>query len=214
MKKNPAITEATQRALKEAFWTLYLQKPAEQITVREICDLAGYNRSTFYQYFRDVYDVLEQIEAFILEKVGELGKLLAHAGQHQSLAQILSAVFGNRNQEAKLLRSFLMLEWNHTFERRLIEQLKALLISIFPWPEDLLDAEYLFLEYHINGILSLVKYHIPIDDVPLSEQLISCLAMISGVPVSAFSEQSFSRYFMSLAPNRLNSPEQASIMKV
>lgn len=74
MKKRAEQTQLTKEKLTNAFWQLYEEKPYDQITVREITELAGYNRSTFYTYFKDVYDVLEQTEAEIyrlLEEVEE-----------------------------------------------------------------------------------------------------------------------------------------------
>ncbi len=62
MKKNPEITDATRNKLIQAFCTLYEEKPVSKITVKEITDLAGYNRSTFYQYFKDVFALLEYVE--------------------------------------------------------------------------------------------------------------------------------------------------------
>ncbi len=67
MPKRPHITETTRKNLMDSFWKLYLVKPLEKISVREITDIAGYNRGTFYLYFKDVYDVLEQTENEILE---------------------------------------------------------------------------------------------------------------------------------------------------
>lgn len=58
MSKN----ENTRKALIEAFCLIYREKPLDKITVQEITRKAGYNRSTFYQYFFDVYDLLEHIE--------------------------------------------------------------------------------------------------------------------------------------------------------
>ena len=66
MAKRPHITENTRKNLMDSFWKLYLTKPAEKISVREITDIAGYNRGTFYLYFKDVYDVLDRIESDIL----------------------------------------------------------------------------------------------------------------------------------------------------
>lgn len=67
MAKRPHITEATRKNLMEAFWKIYCSKPIERISVKEITDAAGYNRGTFYLYFKDVYDVLEQIEKDVFE---------------------------------------------------------------------------------------------------------------------------------------------------
>jgi len=62
MKKQPELTAQTKENLIEAFWQIYCEKGLGKITVKEITAKAGYNRSTFYEYFTDVYDVLDQIE--------------------------------------------------------------------------------------------------------------------------------------------------------
>ena len=54
MRKRPEKTEQTKADIKEAFWRLYAAKPIEKITVGEVCDLAGYNRGTFYLHFHDL----------------------------------------------------------------------------------------------------------------------------------------------------------------
>ena len=66
MKKEGAKKE-TREALITAFWKLYREKSIEKITVGEIAAAAGYNRSTFYEYFYDVPDVLQHIENGIVE---------------------------------------------------------------------------------------------------------------------------------------------------
>lgn len=66
MGKKPAVSAATKEKLKDAFWQLYAQKGVDQISVREVTDLAGYNRGTFYLYFKDIYDLLNQIEDSLL----------------------------------------------------------------------------------------------------------------------------------------------------
>jgi AcrR family transcriptional regulator len=66
MKKQPELTAQTKENLMEAFWQIYCTTRIEKITVKEITAKAGYNRSTFYEYFTDVYDVLEQIENAVL----------------------------------------------------------------------------------------------------------------------------------------------------
>ena len=62
MKKREEITAQTKQNIMDAFWSLYCEKRIEKITVRDITNEAGYNRGTFYEYFSDVYNVLEQIE--------------------------------------------------------------------------------------------------------------------------------------------------------
>lgn len=66
MNKNPEITDATRKKLILAFCELYKEKPINKITIKEITNIAGYNRSTFYQYFYDVYALLEYVENEII----------------------------------------------------------------------------------------------------------------------------------------------------
>lgn len=42
-----------------AFWKLYEKKYLEKISIRELCELAGYNRTTFYAHFKDIYDLFD-----------------------------------------------------------------------------------------------------------------------------------------------------------
>ncbi|MBC1500514.1 TetR family transcriptional regulator [Listeria weihenstephanensis] len=71
MKKQPEITKKTRQTIVDVFCELYSQKPVEKITVQEIANTSGYNRSTFYQYFTDVYDLLSFIENDILDYIRE-----------------------------------------------------------------------------------------------------------------------------------------------
>ena len=71
MKKNPVATAATRQNFVDAFCILLKNKPVQKITIQAIADKAGYNRGTFYQYFCDVYDILEYVENIILAQVKE-----------------------------------------------------------------------------------------------------------------------------------------------
>lgn len=64
--KRTEMSEQTRDNLKQAFLELYATKPIERISIREITDRAGYNRATFYLYFRDIYDILATIEDELL----------------------------------------------------------------------------------------------------------------------------------------------------
>ena len=55
--------EKTQRAIKAAFMELRAKKPLEKISVKELCEIAYINKSTFYSHYEDIYalsDALEQ----------------------------------------------------------------------------------------------------------------------------------------------------------
>ncbi len=69
MKKQPEITEQTRKNIITAFCKLYEQKPIEKISVKDVIALAGYNRSTFYAYFTDIYALLKYIEDDVIDYI-------------------------------------------------------------------------------------------------------------------------------------------------
>lgn len=68
MNKQPEITDATRETLINAFFQLALKNNINQITVREIINLAGYSRATFYRYFKDVFALVEYAEDSFFQK--------------------------------------------------------------------------------------------------------------------------------------------------
>lgn len=48
--------DATKQLLTQALKTLMAQKPLHKISIREITELCGVNRQTFYYHFEDIYD--------------------------------------------------------------------------------------------------------------------------------------------------------------
>lgn len=54
--------------MDEALITLLEKKEFEYITIREICDTAGVNRSTFYLHYENTFDLLQETTRYILDK--------------------------------------------------------------------------------------------------------------------------------------------------
>ena len=54
--------EKTEKGIKNAFIELRSKKPLEKITVRELCEIARINKSTFYSHYKDIYDLSDTLE--------------------------------------------------------------------------------------------------------------------------------------------------------
>lgn len=61
--------EKTKHSICNAFIELRSHKPLERITVKELCESAQINKSTFYSHYVDIYDLSEQIESDIISTV-------------------------------------------------------------------------------------------------------------------------------------------------
>lgn len=62
MKENDNRVRITRIFIRNALFQLLKEKPLQAITVRELCQGAGINRGTFYTHYRDIYDLMNQIE--------------------------------------------------------------------------------------------------------------------------------------------------------
>ncbi len=51
----------TKRAIKEAFWKLLNEQPLSQISVRDIAEVCGINRNSFYYHFQNIPSLIEEI---------------------------------------------------------------------------------------------------------------------------------------------------------
>ena len=62
----------TRRLLRQCLTALLKEKKIQDITVREIADMADINRGTFYLHYKDVFDLMEQIEAELLDELEDV----------------------------------------------------------------------------------------------------------------------------------------------
>lgn len=97
---NP-LTSKTGKRIAEIFWQLYRSGGMANISVTKICELADYNRSTFYANYEDIYDVLNQIELSLISpsefQAIILQKLLTSSPAEAILTSVI-ALF-ERNEE-------------------------------------------------------------------------------------------------------------------
>ena len=66
--KQPEVTERTRQRLCRAFWHLYSRQPLEKVTVKQVAELGGYNRATFYLYYGGVRILLGQEEDVLIAR--------------------------------------------------------------------------------------------------------------------------------------------------
>ena len=66
MKKNPIQTERTKQNIIDSFWIIAKEKGLQNVSISELMKKAGYNRGTFYVYFFDMNDLLNQAEENII----------------------------------------------------------------------------------------------------------------------------------------------------
>ena len=64
--------QITKSAIQSSFLKLLSEKPFNKITVRDIVEECGLTRNTFYYYYEDVYDIVDEIVCEGLDRAIEM----------------------------------------------------------------------------------------------------------------------------------------------
>lgn len=100
--------EKTERAIKQAFLTLRAQKPLEKIKIKELCESACINKSTFYAHYQDIYALATAMEeeriAAILESLPTI-QMTDLRERTAWLTRTLFEAFAANQQEVNILFS-------------------------------------------------------------------------------------------------------------
>lgn len=150
MKKQPEITDATRNIFIQAFCDLYATMPIEQITVKELVKKAGYSRATFYNYFRDVYELLEYVENAFISALTEI--ILHHIEQEQPLDNFVYDFMELIGSQRMYIHVFMSSANSSAFLYRLKEKVMPLLLLAFHISADNHRAKYA-LEFYISGLI-------------------------------------------------------------
>lgn len=69
MSKEDRRVKITKMLLNDSFLRLLEKKPLARVTVKDICEDADLNRSTYYKYYADPYDQMSKLEINIIEEM-------------------------------------------------------------------------------------------------------------------------------------------------
>ncbi len=84
--------------IRKAFLEMLETTPINRITVKDLCDRADVNRTTFYANFDDTYALLEQIKNELFEIIKSyLTNLEQSRNARETLPEIFRAIYENRD---------------------------------------------------------------------------------------------------------------------
>ena len=207
-RKNPNSkrVQETKQNLQEAFLDILMEKTVEQITIREITERAQLNRTSFYRYYMDVYDLYENIVDTFLER---LQKQLSMVLPDLLLGEFFfrQNVFTNLFLENKILFQRIMQD------SRLCNKIKvrnqAYVKNLLQLSED--DAEIdLILEYFFGGQISLLSYWFQNPEKMQENDFFALMqALISYGPLTQLKERIPSVIFEELEQKNIEIKQKA-----
>ena len=92
-KKMDRRVRKTRMQLRAGLTQLMREKPIKDITVRELAQLVDINRCTFYLHYRDIYDMVEQVEQEVFDEFEEIVKSYSPEDLEARPLSLLLALF-------------------------------------------------------------------------------------------------------------------------
>jgi AcrR family transcriptional regulator len=174
----------TKRVIKDTLIELLQRKPIEKITVKELCESADVNRSTFYAHFADPSDVLRRIEQ---ETYADLTAYIAEfsAEDEGEAKAILTHIFDYISKNSGILRVLLSDNAAPDFGRSVMHVVSDLIAG--EWAAranadaDTLGNAFVFI---VNGAIGIVRQWLD-DGMDKSAEEMS--ALIFALAIGALS---------------------------
>lgn len=170
----------TKVNLKKAFWDLYEKKRLEKITVAEICKKAGYNRSTFYDYYSDIFEVLDEIEEELITP-DDFQNIILNNVLHGINREAIIQSFLNLFEEKS--RYFVVLlgeNGDPAFRSKLLKRLSPIMMGMPQCEGPEIRNRILYLmEYQSSGILSTMTKWFQDENPMPREELVELLMSVT-----------------------------------
>ena len=171
----------TKQNIMEAFWKLYEKERIENISVSSICKSAGYNRSTFYVYFRDIYEVLDAIEENIITVEEFKSIVLKNIMNNSGKEEIMTDVVNLYEKWNRYLSVLLGEHGDPAFRTKLLKRIAPVVLSLtkFPVIKNKIRLEYI-MEYQSAAVLSIItRWYQRGKDLPIEEliDILICTTM-------------------------------------
>lgn len=178
-RKQDRRVVKTKRAIHMAFARLLSEKEINDLTVRDIADLADINRKTFYNYYAGVYAVLDEIENEVVETLeNALGGIdFRQAMSHPNLVfEKLTAII---NTDLDFYGHLLSMQSNVSLITKTVKLLKQktrqAMLSQLPIREEKIDV---LLDYTFSGMLTVYQQWFNSDRSQSIEEISEVLSVL------------------------------------
>ena len=160
----------TKRAIRDAFIKLLASKDFNEITVKDIADVADVDRKTVYNYYRGVYDIRDEVENELVQLSEEAGRefTIERIKNPLDCFRILSEVI---NKNIDLYGNLFKINANSQAMRKMKENLKIQVHKALSHDESLTEYQsQLCADFIASGMLTVFQKWFNSDrSVPLEE---------------------------------------------
>jgi AcrR family transcriptional regulator len=179
MTKKEESAKRTKERICEALLTCLSTEPFRKITVKKIIETAGVNRSTFYKYYLDKFDLLDYyLEQVLNDFIAEKNYDFVKARKNEIDNPIYSEYFRNSEDFIKRNSKIYKVLWSseigsNLYEKMLNIQKANILDTIISDPfytEDKLPYAILYSNLFASNFMVTIRWWIERDDTVDFEQ--------------------------------------------
>ncbi len=167
----------TKILIKDAMLNLLSKKTINKISIKELCDLADINRSTFYSYYESTYYLLNEIENELLDNIPYKHELFDSRAKDE-LIDIFTAYFSYIKENSYAFKVLLIDSDNITFRRKLFSSIIDKRYEEHYEKQDI-KSKYKFI-YNSNGIISMIIQWLQ-DNFPITTEEMAKIAILFTV---------------------------------
>ena len=147
----------TRRQLKKGLAALMKEKSVNQITVKELVEEVDINRSTFYLHFKDIQDLLREIEENMEAQIKRAIEEHPIVSGNENAFYFIEDMFRVLDEEREISKALIGpngdMGFIHRIERIIKENSRGTLEKMFPGKKE--DLKY-FYAFCLSGCLGLV----------------------------------------------------------
>ena len=146
----------TRKLLKECLIRLLKEKRVQDITVRELTDMADLNRGTFYLHYDDIYDMLHKIEDEMFLEFNEIMEQKPVVTNSLASQGPLLEFFRFLDRNRDLAKVMIGPHGDLAFVNRLKDQIEKRTLQVLESAQS--DANYKYLcSFIITGCVGVVE---------------------------------------------------------
>ncbi len=172
----------TRELIKNTFIRMYREKDISRITVKDICERACINRSTFYDHYTDVFDLREKIEDETIEALQKKFKEIIAERKDLDFEEIILEIVEIARENEGI--PFLLIIKNRSkYVDKIVEIIESgAFFDVSKISEEELFGIRVAVEYHFSGVVSVLARYSARRDDDMTVKLL--VAAASTGPVS------------------------------
>lgn len=158
-KRDDRRVRRTKKMLRTALVTLMHDKKVQDISVREITELADFNRGTFYLHYKDVFDMLDHIEQELVDELEALLGIHMPSEVSSDPIDMLRCIFDFLHENADIGRVLLGPNGDLSFVTRIQALVRNRFMSMWLSNGRRITREYYdyFSAYVVSGFVGLSR---------------------------------------------------------